>query len=141
MKKLLNKYCVIVLISIFINPNKAAIDIRESAQATFTLIETAFSNNNISSISGLIDNTTFISLSNGVAGYFSSDQTINILKNFLDENKPINFNLSNKKTETRKPFATGVFIYVNGGIRKQSRVFVSMYLSDEKWMISQITIN
>ncbi len=141
MKRILKKYIAFQFFVIMLIATFANIDLRESAQETFSKIESAFSSNNISSIAELVDNTTFISLSNGVVGYFSSDQTINILKKFLEENKPLQFNLTNKKTETRKPFATGNFIYVNNGIRKQSRVFVSMYLSGENWIISQITIN
>lgn len=141
MKRVLIKYFFLLLFLYLATVSCFAQDFRDSAGKTFTKIETAFSENKIEIISEFIDNTTFISLSNGVVGYFSTDQTLNILKKFLDENKPVQFNLSNKKTETRKPFATGNFNYISDGIRKQSRVFVSMYLSNDKWIISQITIN
>ncbi len=142
MKKVLNKYFFVSLLLFLISYlNIYREDNRESAQRTFAQIEIAFTENKIETIVELIDNTTFISLSNGVVGYFSTDQTVNILKKFLEENKPVQFILSNKKTETRKPFATGSFVYINSGIRKQSKVFVSMYLSGENWIIAQITIN
>lgn len=92
-----------------------------------------FSNNLISE--------TYISLENGESSYYSSNQSFYILKDFLQNYKPIFFKLINTNLSEEKPFAIGKLIYSKNGIRGESQVFIALKLEAENWKISQIIIN
>ena len=84
---------------------------------------------------------TYISLENGVSSYFSANQSFYILKDFLQNYKPISFRFINTNAGNEKPFAIGELTYSKNGIRGKSQVFIALKLEDNNWKISQIIIN
>ncbi len=88
-----------------------------------------------------LTSSTYLSLQNGVSGYFSVNQLFYILKDFLTVYKPLSFKLNSIISKTNNPFATGTLRYVSTGTRGSYQVFISLSQKDEEWTISQITIN
>ncbi|MFA3782786.1 DUF4783 domain-containing protein [Melioribacteraceae bacterium 4301-Me] len=107
----------------------------------FTKIEEGFQTGNIDKFSNHFNNKTYISLFNGVNGYYSSNQSYYVLKDFLAINQPINFKLDNIVTDSSTPFASGIFRYKTNGISNTSLIFISIKNINNEWRINQITIN
>ncbi len=88
-----------------------------------------------------LDSKTYLSLANGVAGYFSSSQASNVLQDFIKTNIPLEFEFFSMKTRTFYPFGSANIKYTVKGARKSSQVFISLKPAGNAWKISQITIN
>lgn len=107
----------------------------------FIDIESGISSGKASAISHLFSGQTYLSLSNGVNGYFSSNQTYYILEDFFRIYKVISFKLQNIKVDENVPYATGIYYFDFRGKRGTARVYVSLNRSKNSWKISQLTIN
>jgi hypothetical protein len=107
----------------------------------FSRIEEGIADGTVDKFSNYFSSKNYISLSNGTAGYYSSNQSYYVIKDFLSICIPSSFKLLNIVTETKTPFASGVLKYTNKGIRKTATVFVTLQMVDNQWCISQITIN
>lgn len=107
----------------------------------FSRIEEGISDGSVDKFSNYFSSKNYISLSNGTAGYYSSNQSYYVIKDFLSICVPSSFKLTNIVTETKTPFASGTLKYTNKGIRRTATVFVTLQMVDNQWCISQITIN
>jgi len=111
------------------------------AHKVFLRIEEGFNSSAVDKFSSYFGDKNYLSLSNGTTGYFSSNQSYYVIKDFLSIYQSISFKLSNVVTETPTPFASGTLKFNNKGIRGTATVFIALYLIDGQWRISQITIN
>lgn len=107
----------------------------------FIKIEEGLNSSAVDKFANYFSNKNFISLSNGNSGYYSSNQSYYVIKDFLSVYQPISFKLTNIVTDTTNPFASGILKYNNKGIRGTAVVFISLQFIDNQWRISQITIN
>lgn len=107
----------------------------------FNEIESGISSGKASSISSFLSSQTYLSLSNGVNGYYSSNQAYYVLQDFFKIYRVISFKLQSIKTDENVPYATGVYYFDLRGRRGTSRVYVSLNKSGNSWKISQLTIN
>lgn len=107
----------------------------------FDEIEYGISSGRPASISSLLSGQTYLSLSNGVNGYYSANQAFYILEDFFKSYKVISFNLKNIQIDETVPYATGVYYYDFRGKRGSARVYISLTKSGKNWKISQLTIN
>lgn len=107
----------------------------------FLEIESGISTGKVSTFSGLLKGQTYLSLSNGVNGYYSSNQTYYILEDFFNLYRVISFKMQNVKADDNVPYATGVYYYDFRGKKGSARVFISLSRSSNGWKISQLTIN
>ncbi len=146
--KLNNKNRIILLISsllLILNFNSVVIKAQGSsgkeALKVFLRIEEGMAGATVDKFSKYFGNRNYLSLSNGVSGYYSSNQSYYVIKDFLSIYQPISFKLTNTVTETATPFASGILKYNSKGVRGTSVVFISLHFIDGVWKISQITIN
>ncbi len=107
----------------------------------FTKIEEGIQSGNIDEFSNHFNNKTYISLFNGTNGYYSSNQSYYVLKDFFVIYQPINFKLENIIADNSTPFASGILRYRNKGISGTSLIFISLKNINNDWRITQITIN
>lgn len=105
----------------------------------FSDIEKTFSSGNVSLISSYFPSQIYLSLSNGVNGFYSGNQAYYILQDFFQINQPINFKYT-QKSESENGFATGLFTFENKNKKETAQVFISVEFSGAKWKISLITI-
>ena len=107
----------------------------------FNRLEEGIADGSVDKFSIYFSSKNYISLSNGTTGYYSSNQSYYVIKDFLSICIPSSFKLTNIVTETKTPFASGTLKYTNKGIRRTATVFVTLQMVDNQWCISQITIN
>ncbi len=146
--KLDNKNRIVLLISsllLFLNFYSMVINVQElhgkDALRVFLRIEEGISGATVNKFSKYFGNKNYLSLSNGVSGYYSTNQSYYVINDFLNIYQPTSFKLTNIVTETAAPFASGILKYNSRGVRGTSTVFISLHFIDGEWKISQITIN
>jgi hypothetical protein len=110
-------------------------------QIIFNQIESAISEGNVSALSSYLTAQTYLSLSNGNRGYYSSNQAFYILEDFFKVYDVTSFRLDNLNTSENTPYATGVYSYQHKGKRNSAQVYISLKKSGSSWKITQITIN
>ncbi len=104
-------------------------------------VKEVFKTGKVDQISDYFSGKTFLSLKDSKNGYYSKNQTINILRKFFEINHPVSFVYTSLNDKAAAPFATGKLKFALQGVIKESYVFVSLNYSNEKWYVSQITIN
>jgi hypothetical protein len=110
-------------------------------QNIFNNIESAISQGNVSALSGYLTSQTYLSLSNGIRGYYSSNQAYYVLEDFFKIYNVTSFRFNNLNSAERTPYATGVYNYVYKGKRNSAQVYISLNKIGKNWKITQITIN
>lgn len=113
---------------------------QEKIKNIFSQLEKGLNNGVVSEFSQYFSNDTYISLANGITGYYTANQSFYILQDFLSIYVPFKFSFSNISTDSNSPFATGSFKYDYKGVRNTARVFISLKSFGDKWHITQITI-
>lgn len=111
------------------------------AQRIFQEIENAIGDGNVSSLSAYLSSQTYLSLTGGNNGYYSSNQAFYVLENFFNVYQVRSFRFNNLQSGDNNPYATGVYSYELRGRRDTAQVFVSLKLVGRNWKITQITIN
>jgi hypothetical protein len=119
------------------NSNKKVVKI----QVIFNQIEDAISKGNVSALSNYLSSQTYLSLSNGIRGYYSSNQTFYILEDFFKIYSVTSFRFDNLNSAENTPYATGVYNYEYRGKRNSAQVYISLNKIGRNWKITQITIN
>ncbi|HRI46182.1 MAG TPA: DUF4783 domain-containing protein [Ignavibacteriaceae bacterium] len=105
----------------------------------FNDIEKGINSGNVSAISKYFSTETFLSLNNGIMGYYSANQSYYVLQSYFNTNRPISFKYSIVASENN-PYATGTLTYDSRNKRETAQVFISLDKFDKSWKISQITI-
>lgn len=145
---ILKRYKQLFLVSVFllnISSNTSIILAQEKkpseAHKVFLRIEEGLNSSAVDKFSNYFGGKNYLSLTNGTTGYFSANQSYYVIKDFLSVYQSVSFKLTNIVTETSTPFASGSLKYNNNGIRGNATVFIALYMIDNQWRISQITIN
>lgn len=112
-----------------------------SPQPVFDKIEEGISAGDPSFFSSFLSSQTYLSLSYGAPGYYSSNQSFYILQDYFNVYRPNYFKFTNSNTRSDSPYASGFMKYEARGMRGSAQVYVSLKYSGENWIISQITIN
>lgn len=107
----------------------------------FSEIENGFAEGSVDRISNLFNAQTYFSLSNGVSGYYSSNQAFYILQDFFKIHQVISFRFSKIYSDANYPYATGSYFYEHKGKRESAKVFVALKRIGSNLKITQITIN
>ncbi len=132
----------ILLGMIFLCNSAAGQDAKiKEAQKIFYRIEEGLNNAAVDKFSNYFGDKNYLSLSNGTAGYYSSNQAYYVIKDFLSVYTGASFKLVNIVSEASTPFASGILKFNHRGIRGSANVFISLQSVDNQWRISQITIN
>lgn len=135
------KSIIIILVIFLCNLLFAQDSKSKEALNVFLRIEEGINDNSVDKFAAYFSLKNYFSLNNSAVGYFSDNQSYYILKDYFSINQPVSFKFSNIITETSNPFASGTLKFIHKGIRKTATIFVSLQLIDNKWKISQITVN
>jgi Domain of unknown function (DUF4783) len=104
-------------------------------------IESGILNNKMQAISKYLSSQPYISLINGVNGYYSSNQTYYILEDFFNSFKVVSFRFEEKKTEESLSYGKGTYYFEKKGKREIAHLYVTLSKAGSKWYITQISIN
>jgi hypothetical protein len=116
-------------------------DDEEVLRRTFAAVEEALSSGDETKLFPFFTDKPYLSLSNGITGYFSSSHAYNIMRDFFRVYKPITFKFDRISTEVAYPFGSGELLFNIRGKRSAAQVFVSLKKVEDRWEISQITID
>lgn len=111
------------------------------ANTILNRIGMGISSGNVSEISGYLNTQTYLSLANGISGYYSSNQAFYVLEDFFNIYKVTAFNFQSVQTSGNMPYATGVYRYYFRGKKDSANVYISLKEIGDTWKITQITIN
>jgi len=114
---------------------------RNPAKIIFDQVEAGISEGDVSLISKYFGSQTYLSLSNGKSGYYSSNQAFYVLEDFFKIYRVASFRFNNLNTDENTPYATGVYNFEFKGKKSASQVYISLKKVGSGWKITQITIN
>ncbi len=147
MKKLF--YILIILLSLSVSFSQTldltkkneVKKVDQQEEIVFKEIETAIKEADVKLISKYFGQQTYFSFSNGINGYYSSNQAFYVLEDFFKLYKVISFKFDYIKTDKTNSHATGNYNYDNRGQRSTSQVYISTKKIGSNWIITQFTIN
>jgi len=114
---------------------------KNSAYVILTEIEGGIAKGNIAAIFRHLSPQTYFSLTNGIRGYFSSNQAYYIFEDFFKVYQVLSFKFHSIQTENGNPYATGIYYYELRGKRETAQVYISLKNIGKSWKIIQITFN
>jgi hypothetical protein len=114
---------------------------RNSAEVILTEIEGGIAKGNIAAIFKHLSPQTYFSLTDGIRGYFRSNQAYYILEDFFKVYQVLSFKFHSLQTENGNPYATGIYFYEFKGKRETAQVYISLKNTGKSWKIIQITFN
>jgi len=107
----------------------------------FNDIESGIISNNVKKFSQYFSSQPYISLVNGVNGYYSSNQAYYIIEDFFNSFKIVSFKMEETKTEGSVSYGKGNYYYEKKGRRQLAHLYITLSKSGNKWCITQISIN
>ena len=107
----------------------------------FDEIEAGILKNDVKSFAQYFSPQPYISLINGVNGYYSSNQTYYIIEDFFRTFKVVAFNFEEKKTEESVSFGKGTYYFEKKGKREAANLYITLTKQGSRWYITQISIN
>lgn len=116
-------------------------NLNQMEEQVFVEIGNALGEGRVSDISKYFGPQTYFSLSNGINGYYSSNQAFYILEDYFKIYKALYFKFDHIKTDKNSSYATGKFSYDNKGKRNNAQVYISLKKVGNNWNITQLTIN
>ncbi len=125
----------------FLNKFDSSRNTVSPVQMVFGRIESAISQGNVAVLSSYFGSQTYLSLSSGIRGYYSSNQAYYVLEDFFRIYNVTSFRFDNLNTEENVPYATGVYNYEFRGKRNETQAYISLKKFGHSWKITQITIN
>ena len=120
---------------------KDARSLKETYRLTLDEIGSGISSGKIASISNLFSSQIYLNLSNGVSGYYSSNQAYYVLQEFLTTHQVMSLNINDIQEDEENVYATGTYSFLVKGKKESSQIYISLKRSSKKWKITQITIN
>ena len=107
----------------------------------FNNLESGILTNDVKKITKYFSPQPYISLINGVNGYYSSNQAYYILEDFFTTYKVVSFKISETKNEESVSYGKGDYYFEKKGKREVAHLYVTLSKSGNKWHITQISIN
>jgi hypothetical protein len=114
---------------------------KNPAELVLTEIEKGIAKGNVPAIFSHLSPQTYFSLTNGIRGYYSSNQAYYILEDFFKVYHVISFRFHSIQSEEGNPYATGIYSYEFKGKRESAQVYISLKNTGKSWKIIQITFN
>ena len=113
----------------------------QSEEIIFREIESGIKTAEVKNISKYFGTQTYFSFSNGINGYYSTNQAYYVLEDFFNLYKVTSFRFDHIKTDKNISYATGKYNFDNKGQRSTAQVYISIKKIGTSWQITQFTIN
>lgn len=114
-------------------------NLQENPDRILENIKKGIATGEISLITKYLTDRSYLSLFNGVNGYFSSSKSFYVLQDFFRINRPLGFTFS-MKSDGKNPYAAGEWSYESRGMRKKAQVYIALIKTGKEWKISQLSI-
>jgi len=107
----------------------------------FNDIESGIASNDVKKFSQYFSSQPYISLVNGVNGYYSSNQAYYIMEDFFNSFKVVSFKMEETKSEGTISYGKGDYYFEKKGRRELAHLYITLSKSGNNWYITQISIN
>jgi len=107
----------------------------------FNDIESGIAGNDVKKFSQYFSSQPYLSLVNGVNGYYSSNQAYYIMEDFFNSFKVVSFKMEETKSEGSVSYGKGDYYFEKKGRREVAHLYITLSKSGNKWYITQISIN
>jgi len=107
----------------------------------FNDIESGIISNNVKKFSKYFSPQPYISLINGVNGYYSSNQAYYIIEDFFNTFKVVSFKMIETKNDDPVSYGKGDYYFEKKGKREVAHLYVTLSKTGDRWYITQISIN
>lgn len=114
---------------------------QSESHKVFSEISDGIANQDVESVARYFSSQTYLSLSNGISGYYSSNQAYYVLEDFFKIYRVTAFRFDNIQTDSNNPYATGQYQFDYRGKRDIAQVYIALKKTGKNWKITQITIN
>ena len=104
------------------DPKKQA----QQEELIFKEIESGIKDGKVSRIAKYFGQQTYFSFSNGINGYYSSNQAFYVLEDFFNLYKVTSFKFDYVKVDKSNSHGTGTYNYDNKGQRSTAQVYISL---------------
>jgi hypothetical protein len=122
------------------NP-KSKTNNQSESYKVFSDISDGIAKQDVESIARYFSSQTYLSLSNGISGYYSSNQAYYVLEDFFKIYTVTAFRFDNIQSDSNNPYATGEYQFEYRGKRDLAQVYIALKKTGKNWKITQITIN
>lgn len=106
----------------------------------FREIESGIKHADPAGFSKYLSENSYLSLPNGVTGYFSSNQSFYILKDFFKTFIPVTFSFT-IPAGSKETVATGALVFESKGKRENATVYIALTYEGTTWRITQFMVN
>jgi hypothetical protein len=110
------------------------------ARKLFDIIEHGIVSSTFAPVATHFAQQVFVNMSGGESGYFSANQTVSILQQYLSSRTSLSFEFSKFSDTGSTPYATGRLTFNSRGRRESAQVYVSLRFQDSRWVINQFNI-
>lgn len=151
MNKQFNRTAVLLLLMCFVFVNltegqeflKSNENNSQSNEAKLVLnsIENGIARGDVNKIIGFFGTQTYLSLTNGINGYYSSNQAYYVLEDFFSDYQASSFRFEDIQADKANMYGTGTYTFTVRGKRAEAQVYISLKQNGKKWKITQLTIN
>ncbi len=84
---------------------------------------------------------TYLSLSSYEEGFFSPSQSAKLLSDYLSTLPKFKFVISNYSAKGVLAYLSAKLVFVNQQIENQKNIFVTLKYINDRWQITQVTLN
>lgn len=106
----------------------------------FDNVQEGVSTGNIGIFSKHMAGEVYLNLRGGERGYYSANQAYYLLEDYFKTRRLVSFDFTTVGETVTNPYATGRASFNFKGSREFAQVYVSLSLSGERWVITQIKI-
>lgn len=114
---------------------------KNESSGVFDEISKGIAGSDVEAIARYFSPQTYLSLSSGISGYYSSNQAFYVLEDFFKVYRVTAFRFDNIQADSNNPYATGEYQFEYRGKRDIAQVYLALKKTGNSWKISQITIN
>lgn len=113
---------------------------RTTLPPVFNDIQNGLREGEILNFSGHFARQVYISLRGAESGYFSSNQTFYILREYLRTHRPISVAFTSTGDRDGMRYATGSAAVMYRGRRENLQIYVALSFLDGRWVITQFNV-
>ena len=123
-----------------VEDQSAASQARNDDRSIFNSVQEGITTGNIGVFSRHMDAQVYVNLRGGESGYYSANQAYYLLEDYFKARKLVSFDFTTVGETETNPYATGRAAFNVKGSRENAQVYVSLSLSQDRWVITQIKI-
>jgi len=129
-------YLILISLFLLLTPSKA-----EDFKTVLKQIQKGFEQNNAKLFSNYFDDNCYLSLNNGISGYYTSNQAYYIFEKYFSTYKILEFKVVESAKSNIQVIIEIAVKYVKDGNTNTGQVLITLKNYNDKFLITQIFIS